>query len=499
MVIKLAENIKSLRESRMITQSELAEALYVTPQSVSRWETGTTLPDIEKLPDIAMFFGVTTDELIGTSTNRLVNLADKASELRLLHKKDSSDETLAKLCDVLEKLINEDGEFFVGEYFSYKRQLCEKGAIDGKQMDKARALCRKALNSLKGDRLINKLATILANEDEEHKEEWSEFVPSDNQLACWNDMLLLSSIASHSTKAEQYRQEVMLADLTKFIYLLTQSHTDFIQTDADYDFMYRNCQKALKVIDIFSKNVADIFLPARVHVEFALAKACFGCGKNDEGFGLLDNVRKHMKILYDCLGTKQVQGAEDSFELCRPEIDENAFSRELCMMYSGDKCFENVKTDIRITEFFDYINSIESPVVNEECVSDDFRMLYGIAVDTIDSQHIDGDYAQVIVLLSSKGNVYKQIIQNAISEDESDEENIITTLKKARDTRIVKLVAVWQNRGIDHPSYRLKRKLCDLNRENINAEMLVQGFKSPFAFTIGRSLGKYDLLRYKNE
>lgn len=42
MNIKLSENIKSLREQMGITQSELAEAIFVTPQSVSRWENGVS-------------------------------------------------------------------------------------------------------------------------------------------------------------------------------------------------------------------------------------------------------------------------------------------------------------------------------------------------------------------------------------------------------------------------------------------------------------------------
>jgi len=38
----------------------------VSPQSVSRWETGANYPDIELLPHIALFFKVTVDELLGT-------------------------------------------------------------------------------------------------------------------------------------------------------------------------------------------------------------------------------------------------------------------------------------------------------------------------------------------------------------------------------------------------------------------------------------------------
>lgn len=63
MQIKLGEKIRALRKSRGVSQEVLAQALGVSFQAVSKWETATTLPDVTLIPAIASFFGVSTDEL----------------------------------------------------------------------------------------------------------------------------------------------------------------------------------------------------------------------------------------------------------------------------------------------------------------------------------------------------------------------------------------------------------------------------------------------------
>lgn len=65
MELRIAETIKKQRKSRDMTQEELARALGVSPQSVSKWECGDGYPDITLLPVIANFFAITVDELIG--------------------------------------------------------------------------------------------------------------------------------------------------------------------------------------------------------------------------------------------------------------------------------------------------------------------------------------------------------------------------------------------------------------------------------------------------
>ena len=65
MKLNIGETIKRLRKEREITQEEFAEVLGVSCQSVSRWETDACYPDIELIPTIAAFFGISTDKLMG--------------------------------------------------------------------------------------------------------------------------------------------------------------------------------------------------------------------------------------------------------------------------------------------------------------------------------------------------------------------------------------------------------------------------------------------------
>ena len=70
MNVKIGENIKRLRKERDMTQEQLAAELEVSYQAVSRWELGTTYPDIGLLPVIAGYFDVTVDELLGVDVDR---------------------------------------------------------------------------------------------------------------------------------------------------------------------------------------------------------------------------------------------------------------------------------------------------------------------------------------------------------------------------------------------------------------------------------------------
>ena len=67
MNIYFGENLKALRQNRNLTQEKLAEFLNVSFQTISKWERGDTYPDISTLPEIALFFKVSVDDLLGVS------------------------------------------------------------------------------------------------------------------------------------------------------------------------------------------------------------------------------------------------------------------------------------------------------------------------------------------------------------------------------------------------------------------------------------------------
>ena len=76
---KLGFKIAEKRKSLGITQIAFAEKMHVTRQTVSRWEAGTAMPDIDKIGEIADILGVSCDYL----------LKDEAAESRAAQPKDT--------------------------------------------------------------------------------------------------------------------------------------------------------------------------------------------------------------------------------------------------------------------------------------------------------------------------------------------------------------------------------------------------------------------------
>ena len=67
-IIDMSTVIANLRREKGMTQEELAQAMGVTNQAVSKWESAQNCPDIQLLPQLADLFGVTIDRLFGRTT-----------------------------------------------------------------------------------------------------------------------------------------------------------------------------------------------------------------------------------------------------------------------------------------------------------------------------------------------------------------------------------------------------------------------------------------------
>ena len=66
----IGNKIKLLRQKIGATQEQLGEKIGVSAQSISKWETGVTMPDITLLPILSSELGVTIDELFDLTTDQ---------------------------------------------------------------------------------------------------------------------------------------------------------------------------------------------------------------------------------------------------------------------------------------------------------------------------------------------------------------------------------------------------------------------------------------------
>ena len=93
--MKIGSFLKELRKEKNITQEQLAETLGTSRRTVSRWETGTNMPDLDILIDIADFYGVELRELL--DGERKSEKMDKELEETVLKVADYSNEEKIKL------------------------------------------------------------------------------------------------------------------------------------------------------------------------------------------------------------------------------------------------------------------------------------------------------------------------------------------------------------------------------------------------------------------
>ncbi len=133
MNVEIGRKIKELRLSRGMTQEQLGNELSVSAQAVSKWENGTTTPDIQLLPEISVFFGVSIDELFSMSDesrmDRIENMIDNVHFItdkdfseseNFLKEKTKDEEKKAKASLLLAELYSK-------RIFEYKELASELG------------------------------------------------------------------------------------------------------------------------------------------------------------------------------------------------------------------------------------------------------------------------------------------------------------------------------------------------------------------------------------
>ena len=104
-IMMFATRLKKLRFEKDITQAEFAKVIGVSQQTVASWEVGRTEPANEALKNIADYFNVSTDYLLGREdTSKNISLSDEQKNL-LKDFDGLNEEGRTTLCTVLNALL----------------------------------------------------------------------------------------------------------------------------------------------------------------------------------------------------------------------------------------------------------------------------------------------------------------------------------------------------------------------------------------------------------
>ncbi len=106
-----SDNLKKLRKSRGMTQSELADKVFTSVQSVSRWETGESEPSIDMLVGISSVFSISVNQLIGIGKLPEDELFDGIAEyIRCSDTSDLSNSTIMLCRQIVRGFFNRSFE-----------------------------------------------------------------------------------------------------------------------------------------------------------------------------------------------------------------------------------------------------------------------------------------------------------------------------------------------------------------------------------------------------
>ena len=160
MKIRLSEILKSLRREKGNTQEELAQYLGISAQSVSKWEREEGYPDIALLPEIAGYYRVSVDCLLGVDERareaRVKEITDRYNALRRhipMDKNYRLDEGIALLRESIRQI---PGDFFLEQLLAADLSWKGKGSTDEKERDllfrEATELCEDIMARCTEDR-----------------------------------------------------------------------------------------------------------------------------------------------------------------------------------------------------------------------------------------------------------------------------------------------------------------------------------------------------------
>ncbi len=350
MNLQLSANIKKLRKENNLTQDELATELGISYQAVSRWETGTSYPDVEMLPALASIFGVSMDILFG------VDEQSEEQKIRQYRAEIDQDLPIDEYIKITRQYMS---ELPANTYLKYRliagyKVKSKKGELSPVRLEEMRKHCNFIIDHTTDmdwwrDEAIGDMICI---ETDEYLDVW--LTALDNRTIISSEKALINRY-DHRNEIDKYNEAIQ----KDIIESLTQMFDrDFCKRDAKTNKNARSRAEGqkliLKTIDIFRDPTVetDGWLSARMFAYMRLSAGEFGSGNIEEGYAALEKA-VDLYIEYEQLA----EGTELKYNC--PALDMITFTvdkggsdncREALQMIQNWAWFKKVRGESRFIE-----------------------------------------------------------------------------------------------------------------------------------------------------
>ena len=291
--LNLAENIIRLRHDKKITQEQLADFVGVTKASVSKWETKQSMPDILLLPQLAAFFDVTIDELLGYEPQLSKEQMQKIYlELAAAFAKDPFEEVIERV-EKVEKEYYSCYPFLYQLTLLYLNHFMLAGDRERQQeiLEKALHLCDHILADCKEISICNKTVVLRAmillqlGEAIEVIESLKENTnPVSAARQSGGVMVQAYQMAGELEKADSFTQINMYNE----VLALVDWSTEYIAIHSDNLAI---CEETIRRIDMVAKAYDLIHLNGNCIALFWYQAAIMYCtqGKKEKAITYIEN------------------------------------------------------------------------------------------------------------------------------------------------------------------------------------------------------------------
>ena len=277
MKINISENIKINRQLKGMTQEELAGVLGVSPQAISKWERGDGYPDITTLPDIAGFFEISIDELMGMSRENENNAMNKIND-EIAGKTRAEKFLLAKKYH--EKYPkNEYFTWLVVVYIRFLNTVGDEQKLREENLDMMKECCEKVLESSKDEfrRRFAAYSMFMYSRDAD-REKYIFYYP-DNYNDIQNELKEEREWQFGSKQKSRMMHNVN--DLMVALHLLSRASRYYGKPEMS---IQSNVWKYNLLKSFGGGEIPDGFCALEAKCLLRISAAYFGAGKNDDGF-----------------------------------------------------------------------------------------------------------------------------------------------------------------------------------------------------------------------